>query len=1209
MRDPQPHTQPYPQPYPQSFPQPYPQPRRAPILKARQAGVLAHITSLPGNEGMGSLGEEAYAFVDLLAEAGQSLWQILPLNPTHGDGSPYSALSSFAGGEHVISLNLLADQGFLAHDRLEDLNRLDPRRVQFGTVLSLRRALIAEAAENFLARADGNARAQTAAFEARAGHWLGDYALFRALLEAHSWADWTEWPAGLRRRDPEALAAARSAYKDRIARIHVEQYFFDSQWQALRAYAASKDVALFGDIPIYAAQTSADVWCAPHLFDLDGLGKPRSVAGCPPDMMAADGQRWGNPTYDWAAMEKEGFAWWIARLRHTLGTYDLVRIDHFRAFASYWKIPADHMDAVGGHWVSAPGEALFSALEREFGHLPFIAEDLGFITPDVYALRDRFGLPGMHIIQYEIEAEPSASPNVPGADPRAYRANSTAYFGNHDNETALGWLVRNRDQFTADEIARRPLLSHALVSTEPHWALNRLTLASGSDLAILQMQDIIGLDGSHRMNVPGTIGGNWAWRFQWAEAPRPVWQRLARETVESGRARAGEAVPAMLDAFLREVETEFLARQHPVTGLMPAGPAHNVHGDYSHAWVRDNCYCMLAIRASAAACRRAGFERRAKTLDAHAARLMRGLLSAMRLQEARVLRFLETCDPADALHAKFDTATGAAVSGDHEWGHLQFDATAVFLLLCIDASASGLTILRNRGDAQFLLLLRDYIALAWCCGDFGTWERGDKRNNGRVERHSSSMGLVRAALRALDKAVFRFPDGQSWSPPPLDPKIHMLFDEALSGVLPEESAGKEIDAGLLAVVGFPGYATTDAAMEREVKARISEELSGPWGAARFLRDGHQSPLEIPGRLHYEPGELARFAGLECQWPLFFAFEALDAAMAGDHIRAADRIARLEAISVPGPGSGGQGCDWLRVPELYALDPESAAAERAAPNSQARKPNDNVPLYWGQSLYLCARLLLGGLITPDDLDPLGRRQINGCNPTGLVKVSALERLLARGLWLRPPGTGRDWWNVLTPHVLEEPHLRAVSEDFLETFVQSPGIRDNRAVIGLDLGPLVAGGMALVERLDTVISPGNAGHPGDDPDWRQWRADRGALMAAGGDFAVGVHAALARCAGVRFTQGAWLESRLALADHTPRERAFALQLLQGLGAIGDVVSRGLAIEALAAFCASDIRLREGLDLMVLVDICGGVDALADRPPPELRDRLAKALAQMA
>lgn len=1181
-----------------------PESRRPPILKAREAGVLAHITSLPGHEGMGSLGEEAHAFVDLLAEAGQRLWQILPLNPTHGDGSPYSALSSFAGGEHVISLAVLADQGWLDRGRLEPLRRLDPRRIDFGTVLPLRRALITEAARNFLDRADHDARALLAGFEARSRHWLDDYALFRALLEVHDWADWTTWPAGLRDRDGDALAAARTEYQARIALIRVQQYFFDSQWQALRAHAARRNVALFGDIPIYAAQTSADVWCAPWLFDLDETGKPLSVAGCPPDMMAAAGQRWGNPTYDWAAMERDGFAWWIARLRHTLDNYDLVRIDHFRAFASYWRIPAEHADAVQGRWVEAPGEKLFTALEREFGHLPFVAEDLGFITPDVYALRDQFGLPGMHIIQYELEAEPLA----PEAAPGAFRANSTAYFGNHDNETAMGWLLRQRDTLTAGEIARRPIMRDALHAIEPHWALNRLTLAAGSDLAILQMQDMIGLDGSHRMNVPGTIGGNWAWRFQWADAPLAVWQRLARETADSGRAPSRGEVPEVLAPFLREVETEFLARQHPVTGLMPAGPAHNSHGDYSHAWVRDNCYCMLAIRACAAACRRAGLEQRACALDARAGRLMRGLLAAMKRQEARVLRFLETGDPADALHAKFDMATGDTVSGDHDWGHLQFDATALFLLLSVDAAASGLTVLSDPSDARFLLLLRDYVALAWRRGDFGTWERGDKRNNGRVERHSSSMGLVRAALLALNHASFRLADGRGWSPPRLDPQIHRLFEEALAGALPEESAGKEIDAGLLAIIGFPGYATRDDAMDREIRQRMGEVLWGPYGAVRFLRDGHQSPLEVRERLHYEAGELAGFAGLECQWPLFFAFEALDSAMAGDASGAAAWIKRLEAACVP--ASEGE---WLRVPELYALDRDSVSAERAAPHSQDRRPNDNIPLYWGQSLYLCARLLLAGLITPGDLDPTGRRDRASVTPPANVPVPALQLLLARGLWLRPPGPGRGWCHALTPGVLDDGDLGRVPEEFLAALVENPRIREDRSVIGLDLGPLMAGGRTLLQRSGSEPSlamvTGSEADGNAIKDWRQWRRDRGALLAVGGAFSEGVHSALARCAGIRVSAGAAIDSRLARADHTPRERAFALLLLQGLGSEDELAARSLAIETLAMFCASDLVLAGMLDPASLVAACGGVEALADRPARDVRARLAKALAQMA
>jgi len=555
------------------------------VLQGRASGVLAHVTSLPGEEGLGALGREAFRFVDRLWEAGQRVWQILPLNPVQADGSPYAALSSFAGAEHVISLALLAEEGWLARSELAPLAALDPRRINFAQALPRRRALLQQAAQRFLAAGGSPALAQF--LERSRKPWLADYALFRALQEAHGGACWSDWPAPLRMRAPQALEEARRTHAARIAAIEVEQFWFEQQWRALRAHATARGVVLFGDVPIYVAQNSADVWCAPHLFKLGADGKPLAVAGCPPDHLAPTGQRWGNPVYDWAANQQEDFAWWTARMARAFDWYDLVRIDHFRAFASYWEIPASCPDATEGTWVPAPGQALFTHLRGQFAALPVVAEDLGFITPDVYALRDAFGFPGMRIIQYELEQEPL----VPEAAPTAYPACSVAYIGNHDNDTAIGWLDGQRAGLSPEAAAARPVLAAALASPEPHWLLNRVALEAGSDLAVLQMQDLLGLGAQHRTNIPGTTTDNWEWRFAWEDLPAGLWARLRRETAAAGRAPAQPQRPAhgsQLAALLDEVDEEFLARQDPRSGLLPAGPARNRHGDYSHAWVRDN---------------------------------------------------------------------------------------------------------------------------------------------------------------------------------------------------------------------------------------------------------------------------------------------------------------------------------------------------------------------------------------------------------------------------------------------------------------------------------------------------------------------------------------------------------------------------------------------------------------------------------------------
>lgn len=1173
----------------------------------RASGVLTHITSLPNDEGIGSLGQEAFDFIDQLAEAGQRVWQILPLNPTQNDGSPYAALSSFAGAEHVISLKRLEEQGLLEADECAPLRQLDARKIDFTLALPMRRHLVALAASRFVARADAQALAQLAAFRAKAGPlWLDDYALFRALLEVHAWADWSDWPAPLRARAPEALAKAKAAHEERITNIVIEQFFFDQQWQALRAHAQARNIALFGDMPIYVAQTSADVWCAPHLFHLDAHGKAISVAGCPPDMMAANGQRWGNPTYDWAAMQADGFAWWIARMRHMLDAYDLVRIDHFRAFASYWQIPAQDVDASGGMWVPAPGEALFNTLRQAFGDLPVVAEDLGFITPDVYALRDAFDFPGMHIIQYDLEEEPLR----PEQHPQAYRARSVAYFGNHDNATALGWLEAQTQGLQPEVLAKRPLLQAARQADAPHWALNALALHSGSALAILQMQDVLGLGAEHRMNVPGTASGNWHWRYAREDVHPADWARLGEMTEASGRApnlaMEFTRAPLALRDLLEELDYEFLARQHPATGLLPAGPAHNGHGDYSHAWVRDNCYCVMAIWAGAAAARRAGLPARAAHYEARAIAVLRGLLQAMQRQADKVARFCASGSPRDALHAKYDATNGLPISGDADWGHLQLDATSLFLLVCADMTGAGLRIIRNQNEAQFLASLADYVTLAWRCGDYGMWERGDKRNIGAVERNMTSLGLAKAALHTLPELVFPLED--SVVPAriaPRPPHVLALFDCALCGVLPEESVSKETDAGLLAVIGYPGYAC-HAFPERAQATReaIASRLSGHYGAVRFLLDGHQSVYEHPHRLHYEPGELARFAGIECQWPLFIAFEAMDAAMAGDQAATQAALARLEAVAEPG-------AKWKRIPELFMLSPQNAEAERARPGSQPRSSNDNLPLYWAQSLYLGARLLHGGWIRPDDLDPLGRRH---APPAALALApsldNALQHVLAHGLLVRD-GKG-EWHDALSPRAVDGSGFEDIPASLTHGLACRAGdwrARFAGGVIALDLPALAALGDGTLARLEAGPDLKAALGMQTGHDWPQWRTDRGALCPVGGAFAAMLWGALDRCTGLSFGRGQRLDAALCRADHTRNERAFAHRLLMaitdGPWDARSCLVRALMLEAISAFVAGPYQMAGDLDLVHCIEAAGGADALGPLSPAAVRARIAAVL----
>lgn len=1162
----------------------------------RRSGVLMHITSLPNEEGMGTLGPEAHAFLDRLAEGGQRVWQILPLNPTQGDGSPYAALSSFAGAEHVISLELLAAEGLLSQAELAPLRGLDTRQIDFSVALPLRRRLVALAASRFAERADRDAFAAFEAFRDAAGPaWLDDYALFRAVLEAQAWADWSDWPAPLRAREPAALAAARISHAARIEEIAVEQFLFDRQWRALRAHAASRGIEMFGDMPIYVAQSSADVWTAPHLFQLTPTGKPKAVAGCPPDMMAATGQRWGNPVYDWGAMERDGFAWWIARMQRMLEWFDLVRIDHFRAFASYWEIPATCPDATEGVWVPAPGYKLFEALKARFSELPVVAEDLGFITPDVYELRDAFAFPGMHIIQYDLEEEPLAPERLPAA----YPARSIAYFGNHDNDTAIGWLDRQRG-LSPEEMAQRPLLAAALHAPEPHWVLNRLALTAGSDLAVLQMQDLLGLPGAHRFNVPGTATGNWGWRLLADEAPQDLWLRLRAESCASGRADPMDPsghVPegSVLQRLLSEVDAEFLSRQHPVTGLLPAGTARNRHGDYSHAWVRDNCYCVLAIWAAASACRRADQPKLAKRYKESTERVMRGLFAAMQGQAAKVERFIETGSRLDALHAKYDATTGRPTHGDEEWGHLQLDATSLFLLLCADMTAGGLSIIRTRAEAEFLERLCAYVARTWRTADYGMWERGDKRNIGLPERNSTSVGLARAALAALPRTRFQLDDDDSlYQAPAREPAELALFDESLRGMLPEESWSKEVDAGLLTVVGYPAYAAPSSQKALAVRAAVSAKLAGRYGHARFLKDGHQTPVEETTRLHYEPGELERFAGIESQWPLFIAFEALDAAARGADQAAKQALNRLTRVSVLGPS-------WPLMPEMYLLEREQAGAEKEAPGSQPRLPNDNVPLYWAQSLSLTARFLIAGLIKPEDIDPLQRREAPKPAAERASQAQPLHRLLARGLKLRDASGA--WRDVLSPGAVEGRGFEPFGEPLLRMLAQSAEPLEQRwrdGVVGLDLPALSAPGRAArlagLPALDEVL------RLRPNLDWSAWREDVGALLPIGGVLAAAVWRALDRCTEIVFPSGFRLPAALCQADHTEGERAFAHKLLDGLAGTDDLQLRALTLEALGAFAASPgLRAAGALDLSHWFALAGTPAALLEMPPWLLRTAL--------
>ena len=460
----------------------------------------------------GTLGPDAYRFVDFLASAGQSVWQFLPVGPTHDDGSPYQCLSLHAGNPLCISAASLVSAGWL-------------EAAEPPATPAQQQRLLSDAYQGFLQRAGEAERRRFSEFVAANQHWLEDYALYGVLREAHNHVSWVDWPTGLRDREPESLQAARRQYKDSVERVYFEQFVFSRQWQALKEYANRSGVLLFGDLPIFVAHDSADVWAQRDYFQLDDDGRPTVVAGVPPDYFSATGQRWGNPHYRWDRMQQDGFQWWVARFKSKLRLFDLVRIDHFRGFEAYWEIPAAHDTAMGGRWVKAPGDALFEVLRRHFDHLPVVAEDLGLITPEVEAMRLRHGFPGMKILQFAFDGGPT-NPYLP----HNHHHLSAVYTGTHDNDTTMGWY----GALPAETRRRIDEYLHAAGEPMP-WPLIRAALASVAELAVIPMQDVLALGSEHRMNTPGKPEGNWRWRFGWDQVRDAIAPHLRRISELYGR--------------------------------------------------------------------------------------------------------------------------------------------------------------------------------------------------------------------------------------------------------------------------------------------------------------------------------------------------------------------------------------------------------------------------------------------------------------------------------------------------------------------------------------------------------------------------------------------------------------------------------------------------------------------------------------------------
>jgi len=477
----------------------------------RASGVLLHPTSLPGPHGSGDLGREAHHFVDWLVAGGQRLWQILPLAGIGPGNSPYMSNSAFAGNVLLIDLHDLRDEGWLDAADLAPVPGLRADQIDFSVVHPFRMERLAKAAARFAAAATPAQREDYALFQRQQASWLSDYALFMSLCESLDWRDWCEWEPGLARRDSAALAAARLQHAARIEFWQFCQWRFFRQWMTLKAYANGKGVEIIGDTPIFIAYLSAEVWANQHLFDLDQdpkrWGKPRVVAGVPPDFFAATGQRWGNPLYKWSEHARDGYAWWVERVRRTFELVDIVRIDHFRGFAGYWEIPASEPTAVKGQWVPGPGEALFKAIAKALGPMPIIAEDLGVITPDVEALRKKFHLPGMRILQFAFAGDASDR-----FLPHNHEPDTVVYTGTHDNDTVAGWWA------TATDHERH--FARGYLATDGHdmpWTMIRAAMASVADTAVHPMQDVLALPTDCRMNFPGQESGWWGWRFQWSQ--------------------------------------------------------------------------------------------------------------------------------------------------------------------------------------------------------------------------------------------------------------------------------------------------------------------------------------------------------------------------------------------------------------------------------------------------------------------------------------------------------------------------------------------------------------------------------------------------------------------------------------------------------------------------------------------------------------------
>jgi 4-alpha-glucanotransferase len=504
------------------------------VIEGRAGGILFHPTSLPGPHGIGDLGPAAHEWVAWLARAGCRLWQMLPLGPTGYGDSPYQSFSAFAGNPLLISPDVLVQEGLLRRDEVEGAPDFPAERVDFGAVIAWKDRLLTHLTDAFDARARREQRDQYEQFREANRSWLDDFAVFMALKRAHGGAPWTEWPEGLRARDPEALIASRQCLESEVKAQSIRQFCFFRQWSALAEAAHTAGIDLVGDVPIFVAHDSADVWAHPGLFALDGFGQPEFVAGVPPDYFSPTGQRWGNPLYRWESMRADGYAWWVRRLQAVLSAVDIVRLDHFRGFEACWEIPASAPTAETGRWAPGPGAEFLSAVRRGLGGMPIIAEDLGVITPAVKKLRTDFGLPGMKVLQFAFDGTPKDE-----FLPHNYPERCVVYTGTHDNDTVVGWYDSAAEDLR--DLCRRYL---GRDGSEIAWDMIRAAWSSVAQWAIAPLQDVLSLGAQARMNYPSREHGNWGWRVRGEQLTDALADRLAEWNRIYGRLAPGPAPEA-----------------------------------------------------------------------------------------------------------------------------------------------------------------------------------------------------------------------------------------------------------------------------------------------------------------------------------------------------------------------------------------------------------------------------------------------------------------------------------------------------------------------------------------------------------------------------------------------------------------------------------------------------------------------------------------